>query len=274
MTGEALVRHQTACRYTNAAGKTVIAMEHRAGWDATFSAPKSVSLTALVGGDDRVREAHRRGGRRRAPGARALCAGPPRRAPDTRTHRELGRRHVRARQRPAGQRLRRPAAPYPRRGLQSDAYPELATCVPCSRRSCIGRSSLRPRCTGRSWPRDCTNWATTSSAGPAANPRFAATATPIWRPRARAGSRSRPTSRRTDKHGAASAQVAAHHTREPKIDRSHAEMQRQHQDLAQAFGDQPAHVVAGRPRARLTSRTARPARVGAHGRGLRREPRL
>jgi conjugative relaxase-like TrwC/TraI family protein len=34
-------------------------MEHRAGWDATFSAPKSVSLTALVGGDDRVRQAHR-----------------------------------------------------------------------------------------------------------------------------------------------------------------------------------------------------------------------
>ena len=33
--------------------------EHRAGWDATFSAPKSVSLTALVGGDDRVRDAHR-----------------------------------------------------------------------------------------------------------------------------------------------------------------------------------------------------------------------
>ena len=34
-------------------------VEHRAGWDATFSAPKSVSLTALVGGDIRVREAHR-----------------------------------------------------------------------------------------------------------------------------------------------------------------------------------------------------------------------
>jgi len=33
-------------------------MEHRAGWDATFSAPKSVSLTALVGGDERVRTAH------------------------------------------------------------------------------------------------------------------------------------------------------------------------------------------------------------------------
>ena len=37
----------------------VTSAEHRAGWDATFSAPKSVSLTALVGGDERVREAHR-----------------------------------------------------------------------------------------------------------------------------------------------------------------------------------------------------------------------
>src|SRR6185437_3492907 len=40
-------------------GKEVTSVEHRAGWDATFSAPKSVSLTALVGGDERVREAHR-----------------------------------------------------------------------------------------------------------------------------------------------------------------------------------------------------------------------
>ena len=38
---------------------TTAPVEHRAGWDATFSAPKSVSLTALVGGDERVREAHR-----------------------------------------------------------------------------------------------------------------------------------------------------------------------------------------------------------------------
>lgn len=32
---------------------------HRAGWDLTFNAPKTVSLTALVGEDERVREAHR-----------------------------------------------------------------------------------------------------------------------------------------------------------------------------------------------------------------------
>ena len=58
-TGEQLVRLRASCEYRNADGKTVKRMGHRAGWDATFSAPKSVSLTALVGGDDRVREAHR-----------------------------------------------------------------------------------------------------------------------------------------------------------------------------------------------------------------------
>ncbi|PYU67017.1 MAG: conjugal transfer protein, partial [Acidobacteria bacterium] len=59
MSGEQLVRHQTAREYVNRDGRKVSPMEHRAGWDATFSAPKSVSLTALVGGDERVREAHR-----------------------------------------------------------------------------------------------------------------------------------------------------------------------------------------------------------------------
>jgi conjugative relaxase-like TrwC/TraI family protein len=59
MTDELLVRHQTPHASTNSRGERVQTMEHRAGWDATFSAPKSVSLTALVAGDDRVREAHR-----------------------------------------------------------------------------------------------------------------------------------------------------------------------------------------------------------------------
>src|SRR6202453_4959184 len=54
-----LVRHQVSRTYEGKFGKEVTSVEHRAGWDATFSAPKSVSLTALVGGDDRVREAHR-----------------------------------------------------------------------------------------------------------------------------------------------------------------------------------------------------------------------
>ena len=58
-TEEQLVRHQVARTYEGKFGREVTSTEHRAGWDATFSVPKSVSLTALVGGDDRVREAHR-----------------------------------------------------------------------------------------------------------------------------------------------------------------------------------------------------------------------
>lgn len=58
-TGEQLVQHHHATEYQNSQGKQVKSAEHRAGWDATFSAPKSVSITALVGADERVREAHR-----------------------------------------------------------------------------------------------------------------------------------------------------------------------------------------------------------------------
>jgi len=54
-----LVRQRASYEYASENGKTIKTMEHRAGWDATFSAPKSVSLTALVGSDFRVREAHR-----------------------------------------------------------------------------------------------------------------------------------------------------------------------------------------------------------------------
>jgi conjugative relaxase-like TrwC/TraI family protein len=58
-TGEQIVRQRSSYEYTDENGKTVKTMEHRAGWDATFAAPKSVSLTALVGGDENVRVAHR-----------------------------------------------------------------------------------------------------------------------------------------------------------------------------------------------------------------------
>lgn len=57
--GEQLARHQVSRTYEGKNGKEITSVEHRAGWDATFSAPKSVSITALVGGDDQVRLAHR-----------------------------------------------------------------------------------------------------------------------------------------------------------------------------------------------------------------------
>src|SRR5215213_7511510 len=58
-TGEQLVHAVTARDTVNAYGEQVITAEHRAGWDATISAPKSVSLAALVGDDERVRDVHR-----------------------------------------------------------------------------------------------------------------------------------------------------------------------------------------------------------------------
>ncbi len=58
-TGEQLIRSVSARAIVDDFGKEKTTSEHRAGWDATFSAPKSVSLAALVGDDERVREAHR-----------------------------------------------------------------------------------------------------------------------------------------------------------------------------------------------------------------------
>ena len=59
LTGEQLVKHRDAVEYTNADGKTIKTTERRPAVDATISAPKSVSLTALVGGDERVIEVNR-----------------------------------------------------------------------------------------------------------------------------------------------------------------------------------------------------------------------
>src|SRR5438046_3842943 len=58
-TGEELIRSVPSRESVNNYGEEITTSEHRAGWDATFSAAKAVSLAALVGDDDRVRVAHR-----------------------------------------------------------------------------------------------------------------------------------------------------------------------------------------------------------------------
>jgi conjugative relaxase-like TrwC/TraI family protein len=58
-TGEQLVQAVKARETVNEFGEKIVTSEHRAGWDATISVPKSVSLAALVGDDERVRDAHR-----------------------------------------------------------------------------------------------------------------------------------------------------------------------------------------------------------------------
>src|ERR1700743_3293784 len=47
-TEEQMVKHREGKEYTNADGSVTKPVEHRAGWDATFSAPKSVSLHRLA----------------------------------------------------------------------------------------------------------------------------------------------------------------------------------------------------------------------------------
>src|SRR6185436_17970251 len=59
ISGEQLVRIQTAHEQVALSRNGRQTADHRAAWDLTISAPKSVSLTALVGGDKRVRSAHR-----------------------------------------------------------------------------------------------------------------------------------------------------------------------------------------------------------------------
>ena len=54
-TGEQVIQHRDTIKTKN--GEEV---GHRAAWDLTFSPPKSISQTALVGGDEQVREAHRK----------------------------------------------------------------------------------------------------------------------------------------------------------------------------------------------------------------------
>src|ERR1043165_3123509 len=58
-TGEQLIRVVSAREVVDEDGKKKITSTHRAGWDATISAPKSPSLAAFVGGDEGVGEAHR-----------------------------------------------------------------------------------------------------------------------------------------------------------------------------------------------------------------------
>src|SRR5262245_9728223 len=47
-TGRQLIKHVSPYTYTNKFGEEVTTRGHRAGWDLTFSAPKSISLAALV----------------------------------------------------------------------------------------------------------------------------------------------------------------------------------------------------------------------------------
>ena len=242
LTGEQLVRHQTPRQYLSERGEMVHTMERRAGWDATFSAPKSVSLTALVGGDERVRHAHNESVRvalnelEKYVQARISGNVPPETtgkwiaatfqhdsarpadgyaAPQLHTHvfcfnvteRENGE----------------PRALQPQELYRTQQY---ATAIYRS------ELALRLKALGYQTEQGASNQPEikgyTREYIEASSPR----SREIKEQMAEAGV-----------SGAAAAQIAAHQTRQSKLDISHGEMQQRHREMAAQFGQQPEQVV-------------------------------
>ncbi len=242
ITGEKLVRHQTARETKNARGETVTTMEHRAGWDATFSAPKSVSLTALVGGDERVREAHRESVR---VALREL-------EPYTQA-RLGGNRHPETTGNVVAALFEHDSA----RPVNGYAAPQLHTHAVIFNLTETSDRTVRPL-----QPREL--YRTQQYATAVYRSELAARLTALGyeiergrsgQPEIRGYTReyldaSSPRRQQiedylaeADRQGAASAQIAAHQTREAKLDVSHEEMRHRHQEVALRFGNQPTQVV-------------------------------
>jgi conjugative relaxase-like TrwC/TraI family protein len=242
LTGEQLVRHQTARETKNARGEAVTTMEHRAGWDATLSAPKSVSITALVGGDDRVREAHRESVRvalnELEPYVQARLGG--NRQPET-----------------TGNLVAALFEHDSARPVNGYAAPQLHTHAVVFNLTETADGTVRPL-----QPREL--YRTQQYATAVYRSELAARLTALGYEveRGRSGQpeiagysreyldASSPRRRQieaylaeADRAGAAAAQIAAHQTRESKLDVPHDEMQNRHQRLAEEHGNQPTRVV-------------------------------
>ena len=278
VTGEQLVRHQTARETRNARGGTVTTMEHRAGWDATFSAPKSVSITALVGGDTRVRVAHRESVRvaltELEPYVQARLGG--NRRPET-----------------TGKAVAALFEHDSARPVNGYAAPQLHTHAVIFNLTETADDAVRPL-----QPREL--YRTQQYATAVYRSELAARLTALGyeiergrsgQPEVRGYSReyldaSSPRRQQIeaylageDRQGAAAAQIAAHQTREAKIDVSHEEMQQRHHDLAKRFGSQPTQVMEAAERRAVhqvehdhePSGTTRTAVTFAHDRNLERE---
>jgi conjugative relaxase-like TrwC/TraI family protein len=278
ITGEQLVRHQTARETKNARAETVTTMEHRAGWDATFSAPKSVSITALVGRDDRVREAHRDSVRvalnELEPYVQARLGG--NRRPET-TGNFVGALFEHDSARPvngyAAPQLHTHAVVFnltetadgtvrplqPRELYRTQQY---ATAV--------YRSELAARLTALGYDIE---------RGPSGQPEIAGYSREYLDASSPRRQQIEAYLAETERAGAAAAQIAAHQTRESKLDVPHEEMQNRHQRLAEEHGNQPTRVVeaAERHRAHQVEHAREPADVArsavnfARDRNLERE---
>jgi conjugative relaxase-like TrwC/TraI family protein len=243
MTGEQLVRHKAAREYVNEHGQKVRTMEHRAGWDATFSAPKSVSLTALVGGDERVRGAHQ--------DSVAVALD------------EL-EQYVQARiggNLPAETTGKWVAARFEHdsaRPVDGYAAPQLHTHVVVfnlTETEGGDNYALQPRELYRTQQYATAVYRSELAVrlkelgyeverGKSGQPEIKGYSEEYL-------AASSPRRQQIEEHlakenqrGADAAQIAAHKTRQPKLDLSHEEVQLRHREMAEAFGNQPEHVRA------------------------------
>jgi len=244
LTGEQVVAHQTARTYTDARSERVTTREHRAGWDATFSAPKSVSLTALVGGDARVAEAHR------------ASVGVALDETERYVQARIGRNH------PAETTGRWVAARFEHdsaRPVDGYAAPQLHTHVVVfnlTERASGETRALQPRELYKTQAYATAVYRSELTArlavlgyevdrGTSGQPEIRGYSTEYLEASSPRRRQIQDHLARVDRAGAGAAEIAAHQTREAKLkELSHGEMQRRHRALATAHGDQPARVVA------------------------------
>jgi conjugative relaxase-like TrwC/TraI family protein len=244
-TCEQLVRHTTAREYVDARGETIKTMEHRAGWDATFSAPKSVSLTALVGGDDDVRQAHRE---------------------SVRVAIDELEKYVQARiggNRPPETTGKWVAASFEHdsaRPVNGYAAPQLHTHVVFFNLTETEKGenrALQPRELYRSQQYGTAIYRSELAlrlrelgyeieAGKSCQPEIRGYTREYLEASSPRSQQIKDHLEQHRLHGAAAAQIAAHQTRDEKLASiSHEEMQRKHKDLAAQFGNQPERVIRG-----------------------------
>src|SRR5215470_6449623 len=249
ITSEQLVLHKAAREYVNESGQKVRTMEHRAGWDATFSAPKSVSLTALVGGDERLREAHQQ--------SVALALD------------EL-ERYIQARiggNLPAETTGEWVAAKFEHdsaRPVDGYAAPQLHTHVVffnVTETEDGGTYALQPRELYKTQQYATAVYRSELAArikalgyeierGKCGQPEIKGYSEEYVAASSPRRQQIEEYLARENQRGADAAQIAAHKTRQPKLSLSHGEVQQRHQQMAEAFGNQPDHVIeAARERA-------------------------
>jgi len=242
ITGEQLVRHQSTREYLNEQSEKIKTMEHRAGWDATFSAPKSVSLTALVGGDDRVRDAHRE--------SVAVALGEMEQYVQARLGSNL----------PAETTGKWIAAKFEHdsaRPVDGYAAPQLHTHVVFFNltetangetralqprelyksqqyTTAVYRSELASRLKGLGYEIE---------RGESGQPEIKGYSKEYLKASSPRRQQIEEYLTRENRRGAGAAQIAAHQTRQGKLDISHEEMQERHKLVAKQFGHQPEHIV-------------------------------